>query len=140
MDRGLIGIAAAALAALAAVVASLDGDADIVPFFIGLTMLGALIGWGRHEPYGGPRRLVARIAALAWLGAAAWAGVLLLWYVTSVAGGSGPEPGPEATYLGLPGTAYHLLGLFGGAALAVFAAFGPGRDARISDRAPGDSR
>jgi hypothetical protein len=97
----------------------LDGDAEIVPFFIGLTFLGGVEAWALTTG----RRSVARAFALLWLLAAVWAGVLLLWYVIS--GGDGPAPPPEATYLGLTATTYHLIGLFGGAVFALICAFAP---------------
>lgn len=40
--RSVPGIAASALAGIAAVIASLDGDADLVPFFVGLTVLAGV--------------------------------------------------------------------------------------------------
>lgn len=94
--RGAFGLGASGLAGLAAVVASLDGDADIVPFFVGLTFLGGVEAWAAHPPFVGRRRLLARGAALLWLFAAVWVGVLLLMYLT-VWQASGPPPGPEAT-------------------------------------------
>jgi hypothetical protein len=42
LTRNLLAIAAGSLAAIAGVVATLDGDADIVPFFIGLTLAGGV--------------------------------------------------------------------------------------------------
>lgn len=122
--RGAFGLGASGLAGLAAVVASLDGDADIVPFFVGLTFLGGVEAWAAHPPFAGRRRLLARGAALLWLFAAVWVGVLLLMYLT-VWQASGPPPGPEATYLGLTATVYHLIGLYGGVVLVLIGAFGP---------------
>ena len=121
--RSFISLGASALAGLAAVIASLDGDADIVPFFVGLTFLGGLEAWAAHPPFVGRRRQVARGVALVWLLAAVWAGVLLAWYVA--AGASGPPPAHEATYLGLTAAVYHLTGLYGGAVAMVVSAFGP---------------
>jgi hypothetical protein len=122
--RSGLGLAASALAGVAAVIASLDGDADIVPFFVGLTYIGGLEAWSAHPPYVGPRRVLARGAAIFWTVAAIWVGVLLLMYFT-VWEASGPPPGPEATYLGLTATVYHVLGLYGGLALVLASAFGP---------------
>jgi hypothetical protein len=118
--RSASALTASALAGLAAMVASLGGDADIVPFFIGLTFLGGVEAWAIVAG----RSSVARGVALLWLLAAVWAGVLLLWYL--IGGGDGPAPLPEATYLGLTATVYHLVGLFGGAVFALSGAFGPG--------------
>ncbi|HUF07063.1 MAG TPA: hypothetical protein VMP86_06705 [Candidatus Binatia bacterium] len=122
--RSLLGLAASALAGLAATIASLDGDADIVPFFVGLTVLGGVEAWAAHPPFEGPRRRLATGAALLWLVAVAWVGVLLVMSVT-VWQASGPPPGPEATYAGLTATVYHVIGLFGGAILVAVSAFGP---------------
>jgi hypothetical protein len=120
--RSLVAMAASALAGLAAVVASLDGDGDIVPFFVGLTFLGGVVAWACHPPFSGGRRTFARVIAVVWLGAAVWVAILLIWGRAA----SGPTPGPEATYLGLTATIYHLVGLYGGAALIAFGAFGRG--------------
>jgi hypothetical protein len=121
--RSLLGLAASALAGVAAVMASLDDDADIVPFFVGLTFLGGLEAWAAHTPFVAQRRLVARSVALLWLLAAVWVAVVLLAYQAA----SQPLPIPEATYLGLTATVYHLVGLYGGVALVLGSAFGPKR-------------
>ena len=124
--RSALGLTASALAGMAAVVANMDQDYDIVPFFIGLTFLGGVEAWAAHPPFVGWRRSVAGGAALLWALAASWVGVLLIMSVT-VWQASGPPPGPVATYLGLPATVYHLLGLYGGVALVLASAFGPER-------------
>lgn len=122
LTRSSLAIGAALLAALAGVIASLNGDADIVPFFIGLTVLAGLGAWAVHEPYGGQRRLLARGIGILWLGAAGWIGALLLWQ-QALCGCSYPSPiEPEATYLGLPATVYHLAGVYLGGALMAVAA------------------
>jgi len=138
--RSVLALAASALAGLAAVIASVDGDADIVPFFVGLTFLGGLEAWAAHPPFVGPRRMLARGVALLWLLAAIWTGVLLIMYITVWQASSSPPRGPERTYLGLTATAHHLLGLYGGLVLAITGAFGPdgwfaGRPPRFADRA-----
>jgi hypothetical protein len=120
--RSLLGLAASALAGLAAVIASLDGG--IVPFFVGLTFLGGVEAWAAHSPFVGQRRWLARGVALLWLLVAVWVGVLLLMFLR---GASMPERGPEATYLGLTATVYHLIGLYGGVVLVLISAFGPER-------------
>ena len=125
--RSVLGLAASALAGLAAVIASLDGG--VVPFFVGLTFLGGVEAWAAHPPFVGQRRWLARGVALLWLMAAVWIGVLLLMFLR---GASMPELGPEATYLGLPATVYHLLGLYGGVLLVLVSAFGPDRWVRRS--------
>ena len=122
--RSSLGILASALAGLAAVIASLDGDADIVPFFVVLTFAAGGVAWASHPPFAGVRRRVARGIAVAWLAAAVWVGVLL---VMAQSMGSGPPPSPEATYLGLTATIYHLVGLYVGAWLVAFLAFGRDR-------------
>ncbi len=122
--RSLLGIGASALAALAAVVASDSRNGDIVPFFIALTFAGGVLGWAVHEPFTGIRRRIARGIALAWAVAAVWVGGLLL-LVVAVWSSSGPTPVPEATYLGLPATVFHLAGLYGGFVLVLTATFAP---------------
>jgi hypothetical protein len=123
--RSGLGVAASALAGLAASVAA-TADPTIVPFFIGLAVLGGVDAAAAHPPFEGPRRLVARGAALLWLIAAVWVGVLLLLYST-VWEHVGPPPTPELTFLGLPATVYHLIGLYGGVVLVLASAFGPDR-------------
>ena len=122
--RSILALAASALAGLAAVISSLDGDADLVPFFVGLTFLGGVGAGAAHSPFEGLGRWIARGAALLWLLAAVWVAVLLVMYV-SVWQASSPPRQPEDTYLGLTATVYHVVGLFGGAALMLMSAFAP---------------
>jgi hypothetical protein len=122
LTRSSLALLAAVLAGLAGVVASQDGDADIVPFFIALTVLAGIGAWAVHEPYDGSRRWLARGIGVAWLGAAGWIGVLLLWH-QAACGCSSPPPAPEATYLGLTATVYHLAAVYLGGALMAVAAF-----------------
>lgn len=120
--RSALALAASALAGAAAVIASLDGDADIVPFFVALTFLGGAGAWATHEPMVGTRRAIARSIAVVWLGAAIWIAVLLLWYQAACAC-IGPPPEPESRYLGLTATVYHLAGVYLGGALMAVATF-----------------
>jgi hypothetical protein len=124
--RSALGLAASALAGLAAIVSSQDGSTDLVPFYVGLTFLGGLEAWAAGHPLEGARRSVAAGAALLWAFAAAWVAVLLIASVT-IMQASGPSPQPESTYLGLTGTVYRLVGLFGGVMLVLVSAFGPER-------------
>lgn len=124
--RSILALAASALSALAAIIASLDFDADIVPFFVGFTFLGGLQAWAAHAPFAGQRRNLARGIAVLWLVAAVWIGALLLMYQYAC-GCSGPPPPPTVYYMGLPATVYHLLGLYGGVVLSLVSAFGPSR-------------
>ena len=126
MTRSLFALAASALAGVATVIASLDGDADIVPFFVGLTFLGGVSAWATHPPFSGSRRRIAKGAALIWLISAVWVGALLLMSVTVMTAGS-PPPQPENTYLGLTATVYHVTGLYGGVALMLVSTFAPDR-------------
>lgn len=120
--RTALALAASALAGVAAVIASLDGDADIVPFFVGLTFLGGVGAWATHEPIDGPRVWLARGIAITWLVAAGWIGVLLVMYQAMCACSMPVRP-PESTYLGLPATVYHLAGVYLGGAFMAVAAF-----------------
>ena len=70
------------------------------------------------------RRRLAQGVALSWLLAAVWTAALLLAFGQAL----GPPPQPEASYLGATATVYHVIGLFGGAALVLISAFGPTRD------------
>lgn len=121
--RSGLGLVASALAGVAAIVASLDGDADIVPFFIGLTFAGGAVAWAARPPYEGGRRWLARGIGLAWLVAAVWVGGLLAMYQAMCACSYPPRPA-EDTYLGLTATAFHLVGLYGGLMAVLVGAFG----------------
>jgi hypothetical protein len=120
--RSALAIGASLIAGLAAVVSSLDGDTDLVPFFVGLTFLGGVGAWAVHEPYAGGRRNLARGIGVVWLGAAGWIGVLLLWW-QAACGCSYPPPPPEASYLGLTATVFHVAGVYLGGAMMAVAAF-----------------
>jgi hypothetical protein len=122
--RSILALAASALAAVAAIVADLDGG--VAPFFVGLTFFAGVEAWATQSPYAGPRRIVAAAIAVVWLVAALWIGVLLVMYQT-VWAGSGPTPPPTNLYLGLPGVAYELVGLYGGLVLILASAFGRGQ-------------
>ena len=118
------GLASTLLAGIAAIAAILDGDSDIVPFFIGLTVAGGVAAWAVRPPYEGPRRLLARSIGVAWLIAAVWVGALLAMYQATCACSYPPRPA-EDVYLGLTATAYHLIGLYVGLAAILVAAFAP---------------
>ena len=120
--RSLLAIGASALAAVAAVVSRLDGDFDILPFFVGLTLLGGVGALAVREPYPERRRLIGAVIATGWIAAAVIIGGLLLWR-QALCGCSMPEPVAEATYLGLTATVYHVVGVYLGGALMAVAAF-----------------
>jgi len=121
--RSALALGAAAVAALAAVIAQLDGDDDIVPFFVALTVLALVSAWALTDPARHGGRLLARGIAVLWLGAATWiGGLLVIFQATCGCSMPGPLP-PEATYLGLPATVYHLAGVYLGGALVAVAAF-----------------
>ena len=122
LSRSPLALVASLLAAVAAIVSSQDGDSDLVPFFVGLTLLGGIGAWAVQEPYAGTRRLLGRVIAVGWMVTAIAVGVLLLWYQALCACTS-PVPPPEATYIGLTATVYHLAALFVGGALMAVAAF-----------------
>ncbi len=121
--RSTLALAASFLAGVAAVVSSLDGDVDLVPSFVGLTFIGGIGAWAVGDPYVGPRKILARVIGVIWLVAAVWIGGLLLWF-QAACGCSGPPPSPEATYLGLTATVFHLVAVYLGGALMAVAAFG----------------
>jgi hypothetical protein len=121
--RSALGLVVSGLSGIAAIIASLDGDGDIVPFFVGLTFAGGLAAWAAHPPFEGSRRQIARGVALVWLLAGVWVGVLLVMSMT-VWQASSPPPTPEETYLGLRASVYHLVGLYAGAVLVPVLAFG----------------
>ncbi len=113
-------IGAAAVALVALVVAQLDGDTDIVPFFAALIVAGAALAWLVVDARARWRRVAAVAIVALWLIAAVWIGGLLLVYQASCAC-SQPPPAAERTYLGLTATVYHLIGLYGGLVLAALA-------------------
>ncbi|HEX2141539.1 MAG TPA: hypothetical protein VHK28_04575 [Candidatus Limnocylindria bacterium] len=117
----LAAIGAAALAALAGLVAYIDGDHDIAPFFVALALAGGIQAAIVRQPFRGGRRAVAWAIAGGWLIAAVWIGALLAWWQAMCAC-SYPPRSPEETYLGLTATAYHLIGVYGGAALVIASA------------------
>lgn len=125
----MLGLAASFLAGIAALAATQTGNADYAPFFIGLCHLGGIEAWAARESRAGHPRMLARAIAIVWLVAATWVAVLLAWELTYYAG-SRPPPEPGRTYLGIPVTAYYLVGLYGGAALVTLSAF------RRAGRAP----
>jgi hypothetical protein len=122
LSRSLLAVLASTLAAVAGLVAQLDGDTDIVPFFVGLTVLGATGAFVVRAPYPERRRIFGVAIATGWIAAAAIIGGLLLWE-QALCACSMPLPVEEATYLGLTATAYHLAGVFLGGALMTVAAF-----------------
>lgn len=123
----MLGLAASFLAGFAALVASQVGDADYVPFFIGLSFVAAVEAWAAREPMIGVYRSIARGAAVVWLVAATWVAVLLAWASTAM---SGPPPGPPLTFLGIDVSVYHVIGLFGGTALVTVSGFRRSREPR----------
>ncbi|HET7685412.1 MAG TPA: hypothetical protein VFM19_03290 [Candidatus Limnocylindria bacterium] len=126
----LLAAGAAMLAGAATLVAQIDGDTDIVPFFVGL--LVAAVGESAllTAPSLRWRRVAAWVIAGLWLVAAVWIGGLLVIYQTAC-GCSRPFPlEPERTYLGLTATVYHLAGLYGGLVLVWAAAWRASRAAR----------
>lgn len=125
--RGALALGASALAGVAAVISALERAADLIPFFVALTFMGGLQAWAAQPPFVGSRRGLVRIVALLWLFAALAITSLLLAYNGII---PGPQPartlrGPEATYLGLTATVYHLVALYGGLALTLSCAFVP---------------
>ena len=128
---GLFGLGAATLAGVAAVVANQDGDADIVPFFVALTVAGGIHAWATATPLIGGRRVLALGITGVWLIAGVWIGALLGMQQVMCAC-SRPPPPVELTYLGLTATAYHLVGLYGGLLLVFIGT-------RTAHGAPADS-
>ena len=122
LSRNLLAAAAASLAGVAAIISALDGDTDLVPFFVGLTAAGGIGAWAVRAPYGGGRRRLAQAIGGLWLIAAGWIGALLIWQ-GAICGCSMPPPMPESTYVGMTATVYHLAGVYLGGALMAVAAF-----------------
>ncbi len=129
--RALFAVGAAGLATVASVIASLDGHADLVPFYAGLSFCAAIAAAVAYEPFVASRRQVARAAAVVWAGAAVWVGVLFVM-ANTVWQASGPPPTPEQAFLGIPASVYYAAALYGGAILILLVATmpDPGTEAR----------
>lgn len=63
LSRSLLAITAAALAAVAGFVSQADGDTSLVPFFVGLTGLGATGAFVFREPSTERRRILGAMVA-----------------------------------------------------------------------------
>jgi hypothetical protein len=124
----MLGLAASFLAGFAALAASQVGDADYVPFFIGLSFIAAVEAGAAREPMIGVYRSIARGAAAVWLVAATWVAVLWAWAASY--GSSGPPPGPPLTFLAIDVSVYYAIGLYGGTVLVTLSAFGRGQAPR----------
>jgi hypothetical protein len=133
--RVFCALTACALAFVAVVVSVLDNAREPMAFFAAATVLAAIQAWAGREPYAGGRRAIGTGIAFVWLMAAAWIGLLLLAYQ----GASWPPPEPEATYLGLTATIYHLVALYGGAVLVTLAGLWPPVTRRAESKAPAGS-
>ena len=132
--RVLFALTASGAASIASVVASLDGHADFVPFYVALAFCAASAAAAvANEPVVGIRRRVVQLAAGVWVVAAVWVGVLLVM-ANTVWQSSSPPPTPEQSFLGVPATGYYLIALYGGALLMLLAGL-PG--ARSRDRSVG---
>ena len=119
--RVLFAIAASGVASIAAVVASLAGHADFVPFYVGLAFCAGCAAASAHEPFVGIRRRVVQGVSGVWGVASIWVGVLLVM-ANTVWQASSPPPTPEPSFAGIPATGYYLVGLYGGALLMLLAA------------------
>jgi len=119
--RVWLATAAVALALLAVLVSLLDNAQEALAFFTVATVAAGVQARSVREPFAGNRRRLAIGIAVLWLIAVIWIDVLLLMYQSA----SRPPPEPEATYLGLTATVYHLVALHGGAGLSALAAFLP---------------
>ena len=114
-------IAAFALALVALIVSVLDNAQEGLAFFLVAGIVALSQAVAVRQPYEGARRKAAKSIAAIWVLASIWIGVLLVMYQSA----SRAAPGPEATYLGLTATVYHLIALYGGAVLVTAAAFLP---------------
>lgn len=119
--RFRLSAAATALALVAVAVSLLDNAQPALAFFIVAAVAAGLQMWSSRGPFVGLQRWISIGVAVVWLIAAVWIGVLLVMFQSALR----PPPEPEATYLGLTATIYHLGALYGGAALVNLSAFLP---------------
>jgi hypothetical protein len=134
--RSTLALAASGLTSAAAVVSALDRGPDELAFFSVLTVAGVVASGALLPAFAAPGRLLARLIAVVWATAGGWIGALLVMFQVAC-GCSMPTPTPEATYLGLTATTYHLVAMYASTVLIVVAAFG--RSALL-DRPVGRSR
>ena len=123
--RPWLSVAAIVLATVAIAVSWLDGAGEPLSFFAAAAVVALAQAWTGREPFVGWRRRASIGFALAWIITATWIGALLLQYQFMYGSASQAQPGPEATYLGLAATAYHLVALYVGGLLVTLAAFLP---------------
>ncbi len=122
---------ATVLAVAAAVVSVPEHATTPLVFFVIAGALAGIQTWAARAPFAGRRRDLSIAIAGMWLIAAVAIGALLLYFQAAA---SRPEPTPEATYLGLTATTYHLVALYGGAILVTLSAFLPQRWTEPVDR------
>lgn len=126
-SRPIVAAVAAVLGVLAVVVSLADGDASLVPFFVALSLAAGLVAVLATGPWEGWRRGLGLLVAGGWI-AVGVAITALLGFYQMVCGCSRPPPPPEATYLGLTATVFHLAAMYIGGALIVFAVLAPRQD------------
>jgi hypothetical protein len=120
MREGLA-LAATVLCLVALVVSALDDAQEPLAFFAVAAFVTLIHRRAVREPFEGRRATFAGVIAIVWILAVAWIDALLAMYVGTGSRG-GPVP-PEATYLGLTASVYHLVALPGSAALVTISAW-----------------
>lgn len=128
MREGLA-LGATVLCVVALVVSALDDAQEPLAFFAVAAFVTLIHRRAVREPFEGRRATFAGVIAIAYLLAVAFIDALL---ATSLGGSRGGPVPPEATYLGLRATVYHLVALHGSAALVTIAAW-PRDDAAPAD-------
>lgn len=115
MRTGL-GLVAAGLAGIAAIVATLEGDMDVALFYAIPVLAAVVVAWAARPPFVGVRRRLAQAIALLWLALAVSSCVGLAIILTQPPGTLPPLP-PENLYLGIEAIAYLMLGFYAGSVL-----------------------
>ena len=121
--RTNLSAAAAILSVIAGAVSLIDDAQEASAFFLVAAVVASIQAAAAKVPFAGPRRRLSRILAWAWVIAVVWIDALLVMYQSAAR----PTPEPEATYLGLTATAFHVIALHAGAVLVLLSAYVPER-------------
>lgn len=137
MREGLA-LAATVLCLVALIVSLLDDAQEAVAFFSVAAVVMLVHRRAVREPFEGRRATFAGLIAIASLLAVAWIDALLVMF--QALGSRGAPTPPEATYLGLTASVYHLVALHASAALVTISAWPGGKPGVPAAPLPPDVR